>query len=395
MMGLRSRFCASATNLKAPNMLPWSVRATPFWPSALALSIMSGMLVAPSSKENWVWQCRCTKSGMRVRIVETVTFYFLQEGAQRTNKVTIFVHFYAMHEVDSVRIVFHEGDLFALNILLAFIMFGVALDLHLEDFRNIIRRPKAALVGMVSEYVLLPLLSLALVYFFRPPVSLALGMMLIATCPGGNVSNFMVHLARGNAALSVSLTSVSTLAAVLITPLSFAFWSTFVPGAEEVFREVAVNPWKMVKSITILILIPVSLGLSFKRHFPVWALRLKKPISRLSIALFLGFVVLALYKNLGKMYEHLHWVFWIVAIHNGLSLLMGYAFAKWNHLSESDARAVAIETGIQNTGLGLVLVFNFFGGLGGMAMILAWWGVWHLLSGFVLAWFWARVHAVA
>ncbi|HHJ51178.1 MAG TPA: bile acid:sodium symporter family protein [Phaeodactylibacter sp.] len=296
-----------------------------------------------------------------------------------------------MHEIDQVRIDFHEGDLLALNFLLAFIMFGVALDLHLQDFRNILKAPGAALVGMASEYLLLPLLSLALVFVFRPPVSLGLGMMLIATCPGGNVSNFMVHLARGNTALSVSLTSVSTLAAVLITPLSFAFWSGFVPGSEEVFREVSVNPWKMVKSITILILIPVGLGMWFQGRFPDLTRRIKRGISRLSMLLFLGFIFIALYKNLGKMAEHLHWVFWIVAIHNGLSLLTGYTFARLFRLSEADARAIAIETGIQNTGLGLVLVFNFFSGLGGMAMILAWWGVWHLLSGFVLAWGWSRV----
>ncbi len=295
-----------------------------------------------------------------------------------------------MHEIDQIRIDFHEGDLLALNFLLAFIMFGVALDLHLQDFRNVVKAPASALVGMFSEYVLLPLLSLSLVFVFQPPTSLALGMMLIATCPGGNVSNFMVHLARGNAALSVSLTSISTLAAVLVTPLSFAFWSGFVPHSEEVFREVSVSPWKMVKSITILILVPVSVGIWFQGRFPGLTRRIKKKVGRLSIGLFLGFIALALYKNLGKMYDHLHWVFWIVAVHNGLSLLMGYAFAKFFKLPEPDARAVAIETGIQNTGLGLVLVFNFFAGLGGMAIILAWWGVWHLLSGFSLAWFWSR-----
>ncbi len=294
-------------------------------------------------------------------------------------------------DLDQIRIVFNEGDLLALNFLLAFIMFGVALDLHWQDFRRVLLAPKAAVVGMVSEYLLLPLLSLALVYVFYPPVSLALGMMLIATCPGGNVSNFMVHLAGGNTALSVSLTSISTLAAVLITPLSFAFWSSFVPGSEEIFQEVSVSPWKMVKSITILILVPVSLGIWFQGRFPVLTRRIKRFVNRLSIVLFLGFIALALYKNLGKMYEHLHWVFWIVAMHNGLSLLMAYAFAKFFKLAEADARAVAIETGIQNTGLGLVLVFNFFAGLGGMAMILAWWGVWHLLSGFALAWLWSRL----
>ncbi len=295
-----------------------------------------------------------------------------------------------MHPIDSVQVHFNSGQLFVLNLCLAFIMFGVALDLRVDNFSALFRRPKALLVGMSSQLVLLPILTLGLIFLFRPPASIALGMLLVAACPGGNVSNFAVHLARGNAALSVLMTTISTLGAVAITPLYFAVLAPLAPGSQNLRQDIYVNPMDMVSTIVQLILIPLAIGMFVHYRFPRLTARIQKPIQRLSILIFLGFVVFAVHGNFDNIVNYLHIIFLLVLVHNGSALFLGYWWARVNRLSVADARAISLETGIQNSGLGLILIFNFFHGLGGMAMIAAWWGVWHLVSAFTMAMLWRR-----
>lgn len=295
-----------------------------------------------------------------------------------------------MEPIDSIQINFNSGQLTILNLCLAFLMFGVALDLKIGNFRELFRSPKAPLVGLSSQLLLLPLLTLALIFLFRPPASLALGMVLVASCPGGNVSNFAVHLAGGNTALSVTLTSISTLMAVIITPLYFTVLAPLVPGAGELTRQIFVEPLDMVTTIIQLILIPLILGMLLHAYLPRLTSRIRQPIRILSLIIFVGFVIIAIYANIDNIANYLHLVFLLVFTHNALALLGGYTLANGSGLPQRDARAISLETGIQNSGLGLILIFNFFDGLGGMALIAAWWGIWHLVSAFTLATIWNR-----
>jgi BASS family bile acid:Na+ symporter len=294
-------------------------------------------------------------------------------------------------DIDAIQINFNEDQLLLLNLMLGFIMFGVALDIRIGDFKRVFTKPRAPIVGLISEYLLLPLLTLVLVYLFSPPASIGLGMVMVAVCPGGSVSNFMVYLSRGNSALSVTLTSTVTIAAIIITPLAFAFWSGFVPKNGVNLSDIFVDPMRMVKTMVQLVFVPVTIGMLVNYFFPRFAKRIEPFVRTTSIIIFLGFIIAALIGNYENIVNYLHLVFLIVLVHNGLSLFMGYQFARRMGLTERDSRAVSIETGIQNSGLGLILVFNFFDGLGGMAMILAWWGVWHLISGFLLAMVWRQV----
>lgn len=295
-----------------------------------------------------------------------------------------------MEGIDAVRINFNPDQLLLLNICLAFLMFGVALDLKLANFKLLFQQPKAPMVGLSSQLILLPILTIALILILRPPTSIALGMILVASCPGGNVSNFAVHLAGANAALSVLMTSITTLAAILITPLYFTFLTPFIPGTAALAQSIQVNPLDMVSTIVQLILIPLVIGMWLHHRFPNFTNRIRKPVRWLSMAIFLGFVVVAVAGNYENIRNYIHLVFFLVLTHNALALLTGYWFAKANKLSRNDARAISLETGIQNSGLGLILIFNFFNGLGGMAMIAAWWGIWHLISAFGLAMVWKR-----
>ncbi len=295
--------------------------------------------------------------------------------------------------IDNVVINFNKESVILLNLCVGFIMFGVALDIEIKDFKQVFRYPKLPLVGLASEYILLPIITILLIFLFQPPPSFALGMILLTTCPGGSVSNYMVHLSKGNTALSITLTSITTLAAVILTPLGFALLAQFFPSTSNLLRSINVDIIEVVKSIFIMIVVPLTLGMICKAKFPKLTQKINRPISALSMIIFLGFVLVAIINNWTNISAYVHCVFIIIALHNGLALLAGFSFARLMGLNATDAKAISIETGIQNTALGLAITFQFFDGLGGMALVLAWWGIWHLFSGFILALFW-RINKV-
>ena len=295
-----------------------------------------------------------------------------------------------MTELDAVRLNFSPESLVALNFILAFVMFGVALDMRWSDFRGITAAPRAVLIGMLSQFLLLPAAAWALTMLLRPQPSIALGLILVACCPGGNISNFMTHFARGNTALSVTMTAFSTVGALFFTPFNTALWGSLNPDTAAILNEVAIDPVEMFVAVAILLVIPAIAGISVARHFPAFAARAHKPFRILSLAVFVGFVLLALAANWDYFLRYTDRVVISVLLLNALGFAIGYFVAGAARLTQADRRAVSIETGIQNSGLGLILVFNFFGGLGGMAITAAWWGIWHILAGLALASWWRR-----
>jgi len=289
---------------------------------------------------------------------------------------------------------FSEESLTFMNISLGFVMFGVALELSIQDFKRIFEQPRPALLGVVSQFLLLPALTFLLVMVMKPQPSMALGMFLVAACPGGNISNFFSLFAKGNPALSVTLTAIATTAAVFMTPLNFYFWADLYEPTRTLLStagdEIKVSPFEMFKTIVTLLGIPLILGMFVASKFPVFAQRLSKPMKYLSIVLFGGFVVAAFYKNFDFFLEYVHLVLVLVFLHNLIALVTGYSLGKMGKVGERNSRSLAIETGIQNSGLGLILIFNFFGGLGGMAVVAAWWGIWHMVAGFTVGTYWSR-----
>ena len=307
----------------------------------------------------------------------------------------------ALEVLDHVRLNFSPSGLLALNITIAFIMFGVALDIKIENFKNLMMHPKSVLVGILSQFFLLPAVTFLFIFFLNPTPTVALGMILISACPGGNISNFMTAMAQGNIALSVSLTAIATLAATLMTPLNFALWGKlFVmnynsSAAGELLVPISIDFGQMVQTVVILLGIPVAVGLLLSQYYPKLTEKLKKPIRKISIVIFIGFVIILLAANFNHFMRFIHLVFIIVLIHNGIALATGYGSSRLFRLPDIDRRTITIETGIQNSGLALVLMFNpkIFPAeleLGGMTIIAAWWGIWHILSGFGISYIWTR-----
>jgi len=295
-----------------------------------------------------------------------------------------------MEVVDQIQLNFNPASLILLNVILGFVMFGIALDMRLNDFKHVLVTPKPVLIGLGAQFVLLPALTWVLTMVIRPAPSVALGMILVAACPGGNVSNFITHLSRGNTALSVSMTAISTAVAIVMTPFNLTLWGSLNPDTNKLLTEIAMDPMEILYSVFLLLGVPLILGLLISHKATKVAIALRKPMRILSIVIFGFFVLGALAANWQNFLNYVGYVVLYVLLHNATALGIGYGSAFAARLPEADRRAVAVEVGIQNSGLGLTLIFTFFHGLGGMALIAAWWGVWHIISGMSLATFWSR-----
>jgi BASS family bile acid:Na+ symporter len=295
-----------------------------------------------------------------------------------------------MTDIDAIRLHFTPESLIALDVILAFVLFGVALDMKVEDFKGIVSAPKGTLIGLVAHSLVLPAVAFLLTILLKPAPSIALGMLLVASCPSGNISNFLVNYAHGNPALSVTIAAFSMIGSIVFTPFNLSFWGNMNPATRPILQQVALSPWQVLGTIVVLLAIPTVLGMTVAARFPGFAARARKAFRVLSLVFFAVFVVGALVANLQFFKEYVPRVAMFVFLLNALALATGYYVAKLARLPEPDRRAVSFEVGIQNAGFGLALVFNFFGGLGGMAIVAAWWGIWHLLAGTTLATWWRR-----
>ena len=295
-----------------------------------------------------------------------------------------------MTDIDLIRLNFNPQTLFILNCVLGLVMFGVSLELKPADFKEALRTPRALVIGLLGHHLVFPAFTFLLVLLIQPRPSIALGMILVSSCPAGNISNFLTHFAKGNTALSVSISTLSTLAAIVMTPFNIAFWGGLYEPAQPILRQVAVNPLEMLLYVFLLLGLPLAAGLFVSQRWPRLTQRMRKPMKIFSLAFFLIFVLAALAANWQYFLRYVGMVVAVVFVHNASALLTGYGLAFITGLPERDRRAVSIECGIQNSGLGLILIFNFFDGLGGMAVVAAWWGIWHIVAGLSVATFWSR-----
>jgi bile acid:Na+ symporter, BASS family len=291
-------------------------------------------------------------------------------------------------DIDQVKINFSQDQMWLLNICLGFLMFSVALEITKENLNINKQNMKGPLMGFFAQLVIMPLLTLSLIYFLKPYPSIALGMALVAACPGGNVSNYAVHLAGANTGLSVLLTGISTLFAAFTTPGVFALLMLLAPSSVKSSVSFTLEPTSLLLSLIQLLLIPLVTGMALSFYYPKFSKTILPYCKKLSMIIFIVFIVGGVLGNLDVLKNHLHHVWWIVILHNSLALILGYYIPFWLNLPRYDARAISIETGIQNSGLALILVFKYFGGLGGMALIAAFWSIWHLISAFCLALYW-------
>jgi BASS family bile acid:Na+ symporter len=287
--------------------------------------------------------------------------------------------------IDQIRLNFNATGITIINAAIGLMMLGVALELKTDDFMRIIRSPKAPLIGLMAQFILLPAFTFLLVLIIKPHPSIALGMMLVAACPGGNLSNLLTYLSNGNSALSISMTAVSTVVAIFMTPFNLSLWGSLNPDTAAILTQVRLSPVDVFVTVFLILGIPLMIGMTVGHYRPDFVGKVKKPFKIFSLVFFIIIVCGALAANFQYFIKYVGIVMLAVFIHNALALNIGYWSGRLARLDERDCRAVCIEVGIQNSALGLVLVFSFFNGLGGMAIVVAWWGVWHIISGLATA----------
>lgn len=295
-----------------------------------------------------------------------------------------------MTDVDAITISFDEGSLTTLRIVIAAILFGVALDTRLEDFARAARRPGAIAVGVLAQFLLLPAITFVLTLVLDLRASLALGLILVACCPPGNVSNILTHRAGGDVALSVSMTAVGNVLSIVLMPLNVAFWGGLHPTGRELLRSIELGALDMLLEVGVVIGVPFVLGLVLVRFAPRVAAVGRRFVGPLAFLGLGAIIVVGVANNWDVFVAYIGLVLVAVFLHDALALALGYGIGRAARLPRASTQAMTFEVGIRNAGLGLLLTFAFFDGLGGMALVSAWWGIWDIIAGLVVAAVWRR-----
>ncbi len=284
-------------------------------------------------------------------------------------------------ELDSLRIVLDPIGQAGVSIALMLVMFSVALGLRIDDFRFVVDKPLLFLGGVISQVLVLPLVTFLLILAMAPPPSIALGMIVVACCPGGSVSNLMTYLSRGDAAVSVALTASSSMLAALLTPASILFWSHSYKPTSLLLQTLEVSPWVFLAQTTLLLAVPLIIGMSVAAKAPDVARAIRKRATILGASVLVGVIIYGIAYFFPSLAPALPLLGGIVVIHNAVAFATGAAAGFVLSGLRATRRALVFELGIQNSGLALVILIGQLRGLGGAAAIAAVWGVWHLIAG--------------
>lgn len=270
-----------------------------------------------------------------------------------------------------------------ITILLGVVMFGMGLTLKAVDFKIIFTKPLPVLIGVCAQFIIMPLVAFGIAKLLNLPAELAAGLVLLGCVPGGTASNVMVYLAKGNVPLSIAMTSVSTLLAPIMTPLLLLLLAG---------QWMPVDAVAMFKSIVQVIIVPIVLGLAIKKFFPVAVEKSLTVLPLISVAAIITIVAAVVSGNSATIAASGLLIFTAVMLHNGFGLLLGYFAGKVLGQEEVNRRAIAIEVGMQNSGLGVALATAHFGPLAALPSVLA--AAWHNISGPILATYWSKKPAV-
>lgn len=285
---------------------------------------------------------------------------------------------------------FDPARLLILNSIIAAMMFGAALSLRPADFRRLVHAPLAPVIGLLAQFVVLPAATALATWAAQVDPPLALAMILVASCPGGNFSNIMTWLARGDLAVSIAMTAASSAAAVVMTPLNFAVYGWLNPATRPLLTEIDVSTGVLLQMILLALALPLLLGMLVRHLLPAVADRLMRPMRIAAVGVLVLFVGIAFASNHTVFAQHFGSIVLLAVAHNTSALLIGWLAAGAARLPEAPRRAVTMEVGIQNTGLGLIVAFSFFPDQAAMILLIAFWGVPHLVTGMGLVWFWGR-----
>lgn len=263
--------------------------------------------------------------------------------------------------------------------LLGMVMFAMGLTLSLDDFRRVMKSPQVIGLGLLLQYGLMPLLAFSIALLLNLPADLMVGLVLVGTCSGGTASNVICYLAQGDVALSITLTALSTLLAVFLTPLLTWLY---------IGQEVPVSVLSMMLTVFKIIILPVSLGIIVNRYYGRYLLHIKQLLPLISVVAIVFIIAIIVALNAHQIPQLAVPLVLAVILHNGTGLLCGYVIAKLMNYDEKICRTLAIEVGMQNSGLAVALAIKFFTPIATLPG--AFFSIWHNISGSLLAAYWTR-----
>ena len=280
-----------------------------------------------------------------------------------------------------------------LSMVLATMVFSVALELRIEDFKRVAQTPKAVICGLIPQFLLLPVATWLVTLWLDLPPNIEAAMILVAACPGGSLSNVVTHMGRGNTALSVSISAVASIIALFATPFNFSWMIATNPETASWLKELSIDSSGIYISLFLLLGVPLCLGLLASHRLPQLTERIRKPLGHFSLIALLLFIVAGLIKERQLLTLGLLPTLLLVVLHNASGLFFGWATSKVMGVSEKDRRAIMIEGGMQNSGLALGIIAVQFNSDLGMVTLASLWGIWHIVSGMSLAYVWRRKDA--
>lgn len=266
--------------------------------------------------------------------------------------------------------------------LLGIVMLGMGLTLTFKDFAEVTKNPKSVLIGVVAQFIVMPSIAYGLAKLFNLPPNLAIGVILVGCCPGGTSSNVMTYLARGNTALSVACTTISTLLAPILTPAIFYVFAS---------QWLEINAMGMFISVLQMVLLPILVGVVIRTLFKQKVEQFSQTMPLISVIAIVLIVTAVVSVSRDRIIESGLLIFVVVALHNGLGYLIGYFAGRFLKLPVADSKAVAIEVGMQNSGLGAALAALHFKANPVIAVPSAVFSFWHNISGPILAMMFSKV----
>jgi len=267
--------------------------------------------------------------------------------------------------------------------ILGIIMLGMGMTMTVDDFKGVLQSPKAVLIGVVAQFVVMPGLAYALCKLFNLPREIAVGVILVGCCPGGTASNVITYMAKGNVALSVACTSVSTLLAPILTPAIFYLLAS---------QWLKIDAASMFISILQVVLLPIVIGLILRTWLKRQVESYIQVMPLVSVIAIVAIVAAIIGGSKAAILQSGLLILAVVILHNGLGYLLGFTAARFFKLPYADSKAIAIEVGMQNSGLGVALAAVHFAASPITAVPSAIFSLWHNISGPALATYWVSKH---
>ncbi|HMB62368.1 MAG TPA: bile acid:sodium symporter family protein [Eudoraea sp.] len=293
-----------------------------------------------------------------------------------------------MDDINQIPFSFDPRIGMIVGVMVGFLVFAVSLDLTWEKLLRVLKRPKAPTIGLVAQFGILPAVAFFTGLNLTDSPSIALGLLLVTCCPGGALSNYLTGVAKGDVATSISMTAVSTLFSIILTPLLFAFWASMNPSTLEVLQRISMDPQRVIMTLLIMLVIPVTAGMLMRAKRPITADRIRSAVRKIAVIVFAVIVAMIIGSNFKSLALLAQTALFPVLFTFVIAVALGWGIGWLAGLMAAERRAVAIEVAFQNVALAIGLGITFFPSLGGIVAVSILWGIVHLTLGFGLAMTW-------